>query len=88
MNGERKSHLSFFPHSLLRLGGKTKLEKYRNYPKWVLREAIGTALKSHRKRKVLVLSILKQLFTGIAASDGSRRIYTPPSAQSASWDTN
>lgn len=49
----------------------------------MLREAMGTALKNHGKREVLVLPTLEQLFTGTAASDGSRRIYTPivPSLQ-------
>lgn len=44
----------------------------------MLREAKGTALKSHGKREELVLSKWEQLFTGIAASVGSRMIYTPP----------
>lgn len=49
----------------------------------MLREAMGTVLKNHGKREVLVLPTLEQLFTGTAASDGSRRIYTPivPSLQ-------
>lgn len=76
---ERGNHISASsPTPCFGWAGKTKQEKYRNYPKWVLREATGTALKSHGKREVLVLSIWEQLFTGIIASDGSRRVYNPP----------
>lgn len=62
------------------LGSKSKhlLEKYQNYPKWVLWATAGTALKSHGKREVLVLSVWEQLFTGTAASDGSRRACSLP----------
>lgn len=74
---ERGNHISASsPTPCLGRAGKTKQEKYRNYPKCVLREAMGTALKSHGKREVLVLSTW-ELFTGIAASDGSRKIFIP-----------
>lgn len=77
MNGERKSHFSFFP--ALSRAGKSKhlLQKYRNYPKRVLWATTGTALKSHGKRAVLVLSLQGQLFTGTAGSRGSKWAYRP-----------
>lgn len=78
MNGERKSHFSFLPTPWLGSKSKHLLEKYRNYPKWVLWATAGTALKSHGQREVLVLSIWEQLFTGTAASDGSRRACSLP----------